>query len=102
MPAAGRGMRRLSTAHIRAKVPGVLRLDKWRLRMESMDGRQRPKWRNLMRPGRRACLLILAMSLAACSSFTVNTDHDPTVDFSSFKTFAFAGPTEMNKGGLYD
>ena len=55
-----------------------------------------------MRPGRRACLLILAMSLTACSSFKVNTDHDPTVDFSSFKTFAFAGPSEANKGGIYD
>jgi hypothetical protein len=55
-----------------------------------------------MRPGRRAWLLILAMSLTACSSFKVNTDHDPTVDFSSFKTFAFAGPSEMNKGGIYD
>ena len=55
-----------------------------------------------MRRRRTACLLILAVSLAACTSFKVNTDHDPTVDFSSFKTFAFAGPSEMNKGGIYD
>ncbi|HEU4500850.1 MAG TPA: DUF4136 domain-containing protein [Nitrospira sp.] len=55
-----------------------------------------------MRRRRRGCLLILAVSLVACTSFKVNTDHDPTVDFSSFKTFAFAGPAELNKGGIYD
>ena len=55
-----------------------------------------------MRRRRIACLLILTISLAACTSFKVNTDHDPTVDFSSFKTFAFGGPADMNKGGMYD
>src|SRR4029079_10563095 len=35
-------------------------------------------------------------------AFKVQTDHDATADFSSFKTFAFAGPAEMNKGGIYD
>jgi hypothetical protein len=47
-------------------------------------------------------LLILALGLPACQSFKVKTDHDPTADFSSFKTFAFAGPAEVNRGGIYD
>ena len=50
-----------------------------------------------------ACLvMLLAMGLPACTAFNVKTDHDPTADFSSFKTFAFGGPAEMNKGGIYD
>ena len=51
---------------------------------------------------RTAWLMVLAVCLSACSAFKVQTDHDPTADFSSFKTFAFAGPAEMNKGGIYD
>jgi Domain of unknown function (DUF4136) len=51
---------------------------------------------------RTACLLMLALSLTACTSFNVKTDHDATADFSSFKTFAFAGPADENKGGIYD
>ncbi len=51
---------------------------------------------------RTACVFILAFSLSACNAFKVNTDYDQTADFSSFKTFAFAGPAEMNKGGIYD
>ena len=47
-------------------------------------------------------LLILALSLSACNTFKVKTDHDPTADFSKFKTFALGGPAEMNKGGIYD
>ena len=49
-----------------------------------------------------ACLLILVFSLSACNAFSVKTDYDQTADFASFKTFAFAGPAEMNKGGIYD
>ncbi|HKT33493.1 MAG TPA: DUF4136 domain-containing protein [Nitrospira sp.] len=55
-----------------------------------------------MHRGRTACLLILTFSLSACNAFKVKTDYDQTADFSSFKTFAFAGPAEMNKGGIYD
>ena len=55
-----------------------------------------------MHRGRTACLLILIFSLSACNAFNVKTDYDQTADFSSFKTFAFAGPAEMNKGGIYD
>ena len=51
---------------------------------------------------RTACLLILVFSLSACNAFQVKTDYDQTADFTSFKTFAFAGPAEMNKGGIYD
>jgi hypothetical protein len=51
---------------------------------------------------RALCLLILAVTLSACNAFKVKTDYDPTADFSSFKTFAFAGPADINKGGIYD
>jgi hypothetical protein len=47
-------------------------------------------------------LVILTCVLTACNAFKVKTDHDATADFSSFKTFAFAGPAEMNRGGIYD
>ena len=47
-------------------------------------------------------VLVLVLGLSACTTFKVKTDHDPTADFSSFKTFAFGGPAEMNKGGIYD
>jgi hypothetical protein len=56
----------------------------------------------LMHVTRTTWLVVLAVCLSACSAFKVQTDHDPTADFSSFKTFAFAGPAEMNKGGIYD
>jgi hypothetical protein len=55
-----------------------------------------------MHRGHAAWLLILAFSLSACNAFKVKTDYDQTADFSSFRTFAFAGPAEMNKGGIYD
>ena len=51
---------------------------------------------------RALSLLILAVTLSACNAFKVKTDYDPTADFSSFKTFAFAGPADINKGGIYD
>jgi hypothetical protein len=47
-------------------------------------------------------VLTLSLVLWGCTEFKVQTDHDATVDFSSFKTFAFGGPAEMNKGGVYD
>ena len=47
-------------------------------------------------------LLILVAVLPGCHAFGVKTDYDPTADFSSFKTFAFGGVAEMNKGGIYD
>ena len=49
------------------------------------------------------CLIvILALVFGGCNAFKVQTDHDATADFSAFKTFAFGGPAEGNKGGIYD
>jgi len=55
-------------------------------------------------PSRRIVwvLMMLALVLPACNAFKVQTDHDSTVDFSSFKTFSFAGVADVNKGGIYD
>ena len=47
-------------------------------------------------------VLILVLVLPACNAFNVKTDYDQTADFASFKTFAFGGPAEMNRGGIYD
>jgi hypothetical protein len=55
-----------------------------------------------MHCGRTAWLVLLAVCLSACNAFKVQTDHDATADFSAFKTFAFGGASEMNKGGIYD
>jgi len=56
-----------------------------------------------MRYRRIECLLIgLALGLSACNEFKVQTDHDVTADFTMFKTFAFAGLADVNKGGIYD
>ncbi|BCA53101.1 hypothetical protein W02_02410 [Nitrospira sp. KM1] len=44
----------------------------------------------------------LALSLSACANIDVKTDHDPTVDFAKFQTYAFAGLTEIDKTGVYD
>jgi Domain of unknown function (DUF4136) len=52
---------------------------------------------------RTACMVLtLLLSLWACTSFNVKTDHDPTADFGAFKTFAFGGLAAINKGGIYD
>lgn len=55
-----------------------------------------------MQGKRTVYLLILMLAVSACNTFKVQTDHDSTADFSAFKTFAFGGPAEMNKGGIYD
>jgi CubicO group peptidase (beta-lactamase class C family) len=41
-------------------------------------------------------------TLQACTSIDVKTDFDPSADFSKFHTFAFAGGTDINKGGILD
>ena len=46
--------------------------------------------------------MVLVLGLWACTSFNVKTDYDSTADFSTFKTFAFAGLADVNKGGIYD
>ena len=55
-----------------------------------------------MQSRRLVWVLMLALGLSACNAFKVQTDHDPTVDFSAFRTFSFAGVAEMNKGSIYD
>jgi hypothetical protein len=50
----------------------------------------------------RALLVIGALGLTMCSSIDVKTDHDAGADFSQFKTFAFAGLAERNRGTVFD
>src|SRR5262245_49626246 len=47
-------------------------------------------------------LIVLALGLSACTAFNVKTDYDSTAAFSTFKTFAFAGLADIDKGGIYD
>ena len=47
-------------------------------------------------------ILVIVAALTGCNAFKVQTDHDATADFNAFKTFAFGGPADMNKGGIYD
>ena len=50
----------------------------------------------------RALLVIGALELTMCSSIDVKTDHDAGADFSQFKTFAFGGLGERNRGSEFD
>ena len=45
---------------------------------------------------------MLAACAVGCTSIDVKTDFDQTVDFSRFKTFAFARMTDLNQGGVLD
>ncbi|MDF0666116.1 MAG: DUF4136 domain-containing protein [Nitrospira sp.] len=47
-------------------------------------------------------LILLMLGLSACTTFDVKTDHDPTADFTTFRTFTFVGLAEAEKGGIYD
>lgn len=49
-----------------------------------------------------ALLVALLGAGAACSGPKVKTDYDPGADFSSFRTYAFAGMTDVNQGGVLD
>ena len=53
---------------------------------------------------RRALILYILFScaLSGCSTIDVKTDFDPSVDFTRFHTFAFAGLTDLNMGGVLD
>jgi len=47
----------------------------------------------------------LALGLLAaggCAGPNVLTDFDPSAEFSAFRTFAFAGLTDLDKGGVLD
>lgn len=45
---------------------------------------------------------MVLLILCACTAIDVKTDHDPTADFTKFKTFAFGGMTDLNRGGVLD
>lgn len=47
-------------------------------------------------------LAVVSLSFHACTSIDVRTDFDPAADFTKFKSFAFAGLAETNKGGIFD
>ncbi len=55
-------------------------------------------------PGRRGVLLVVFSLIAftGCAGPTVRTDFDPEADFGTFRTYAFAGMTDINQGGLLD
>jgi hypothetical protein len=44
--------------------------------------------------------VIFLACAVGCTNIDVKTDFDPTVDFSRFKTFAFAGFTDLNQSGV--
>ena len=47
-------------------------------------------------------ILILALIAWGCAEPTVRTDFDSSADFNSFRTYAFAGLTDINQGGVLD
>jgi len=63
---------------------------------------QAKEW--LMRGVKRSFLRCLGMIwlLAACTSPNVKTDFDPSVDFNRFRTFAFIGLSQLNRGTALD
>lgn len=56
----------------------------------------------MKRRGLESVLLLLILGLGACTTFDVKIDHDPTADFTTFRTFTFVGLAEAEKGGIYD
>jgi Domain of unknown function (DUF4136) len=47
------------------------------------------------------CLAALTFScVMGCTSIDVKTDFDETADFTKFRTFAFAGMTDLNQAGV--
>ena len=51
---------------------------------------------------RFSALLVLVVILGAwgCMGPKVRTDFDPAADFTTFRTYAFAGLTDLNQGGV--
>ena len=45
-------------------------------------------------------LTIILICVVGCTNIEVKTDFDQTADFSKFQTFAFAGMTDLNQGGV--
>ncbi len=53
----------------------------------------------------RSVVVLLVIDLLGCGGCVgpnVRTDFDPSADFAQFKTYAFAGLTDMNRGGVLD
>ena len=48
--------------------------------------------------------LVLTFIILAwgCVGPTVRTDFDPAADFTTFRTYAFSGMTDLNQGGVLD
>ena len=51
---------------------------------------------------RTITFLVFVSSMVGCTTIDVKTDFDPSVDFSRFRSFAFAGLTDLNQGGVLD
>jgi hypothetical protein len=49
-----------------------------------------------------ALFILFSCTLSGCTTIDVKTDFDPSVDFTRFHTFAFAGLTDLNMGGVLD
>lgn len=47
-------------------------------------------------------LPVLIILVWGCAGMTVHTDFDPVADFTAFRTYAFAGMTDLNQGGVLD
>lgn len=47
-------------------------------------------------------VLISLIGFLGCMGPTVRTDFDPSADFTTFKTYAFSGLTDVNQGGVLD
>jgi Domain of unknown function (DUF4136) len=45
-------------------------------------------------------LLVAILGVWGCMGPKVRTDFDPAADFTTFRTYAFAGLTDLNQGGV--
>lgn len=45
-------------------------------------------------------LLVVILGVWGCVGPKVRTDFDPAADFTTFRTYAFAGPTDLNQSGV--
>lgn len=53
----------------------------------------------------RSAFVLLGLVLLAtvgCTGPNVRTDFDPSAEFTTFKTYAFGGLTDVNQGGVLD
>lgn len=49
-----------------------------------------------------ALFILICYALSGCTTIDVKTDFDPSADFTRFHSFAFAGLTDLNQGGVLD